>query len=587
MISTTSLSETLSDDNTNEHDNNYVTNEHNNEHVINDDNEHVINEHDSDDVNISISEGSSSTKQPPKLNLKDLQLVPIDKVPGKRSTDTSTGNFIGHLVSRHGITEESHKLQQQQSKQKNIDEVFQRIAANDPKRKARRDQKFISMLVKDQLPINIREGASFVEFLAEFDPNYQLPSKRHCRKLLTDAFLSSKEHLKEMLSNNFITCSLTCDLWTGRNCMGYLGVTCTFIDNDFQLNEIVLTLKYLPYPHTGKAIADALNFIIDDWKLTDKVFTITMDNSSNMVKATKCMPNIVQISCTAHTLQCAIGKGLLDAETLIAHAKRLMLFFTTPKQTERLIDIQKNLHRFENIDLKNNDHQLQIIADVPTKWNSSFLIWKRLLQIQGIISVMIANLTLDSDLQTRKDGVCLEKINLTSDEWNAILLLTEVLRPFAEATELLGGSKYAMISFMYSAIAIIEQGLLSFSKTSDMDFDSADDRCRIKINNSQDCTNLEGKIKLALYDAMIHYWNVPSDEAMLVTLLDPWCKPFSFISESLKKKPYELLKTKYEESQVMYGIEENDNLQSQSNSLLASMFQNRCPWFEVSDYLGA
>ncbi|CAG8751472.1 12568_t:CDS:2, partial [Cetraspora pellucida] len=186
------------------------------------------------------------------------------------------------------------------------------------------------------------------------------------------------------------------------------------------------------------------------------------------------------------------------------------------------------------------------------------------------------------------------------------------LRPFAEVTELLEGSKYAMISFMYSAIAIIKQGLLLFSKTSDMDFDSADDVfeddviyedkdedgvqedcasnekwCRIKINNPQDCTNLEGKIKSALYDAMIHYWNVPSDEAMLATLLDPWCKPLSFISESLKKKTHELLKTKYEESQVMYGIEENDNLQSQSNSLLASMFQNRCPRFEVSDYLGA
>ncbi|CAG8455941.1 17099_t:CDS:2, partial [Cetraspora pellucida] len=265
----TSLSETLSDDNTNEHNNNYVTNEHNNEHVINDDNEYVINKHDSDDVNISIPEGSSSMKQPPKLNLKDLQLVPINKIVRclfkinrinrlqlcghlMRSTDTSTGNFIGYLVSRHGIMKESYKLQQQQSKQKNIDE--------------------------DQLPINIQEGA--------------------------DAFLSSKEHLKEML------------------------ITCIFIDNDFQLNKIVLTLKYLPYSHIAEAIAKALNFIIDDWKLTNK---------------------------------------------------------------------------------------------------------------------------------------------------NAILLLTEVLRPFAEVTELLGSSKYATISFMYSAIVIIKQGLLSFSKTSDMDFDSADD----------------------------------------------------------------------------------------------------------------
>jgi len=267
------------------------------------------------------------------------------------SMDSSTGNFIGHLVSRHGITKEFHKqnLQQQQSKQTNISEVFQRIAANDPKRKTRRDQKFISMLVKDQLPINIREEAGFIEFLAEFDPSYHLPCERQCRKLLTDAFLSSKENLKEILSNNIITCSLTCDLWTGRNRMEYLGVTCSFIDNDFQLVELVLTIMYMPYPHTGEAIAEILNYIIDDWKLTNKVFTITTDNGSNMIKAMKFMPNIVRIPCTAHTLQCAIGKGLVDAEPLIARAKRLMLFFTTPKQTERLLDAQKNLHRFENM----------------------------------------------------------------------------------------------------------------------------------------------------------------------------------------------------------------------------------------------
>ncbi|CAG8792279.1 12784_t:CDS:2, partial [Racocetra fulgida] len=46
---------------------------------------------------------------------------------------------------------------------------------NDSKQKERRDQKFISMLIKDQLPINIREGAGFTKFLAEFNPYYQLP----------------------------------------------------------------------------------------------------------------------------------------------------------------------------------------------------------------------------------------------------------------------------------------------------------------------------------------------------------------------------------------------------------------------------
>jgi hypothetical protein len=40
-------------------------------------------------------------------------------------------------------------------------------------------------------------------------------------------------------------------------------------------------------------------------------------------------------------LQLLVGKELMPAEALVARAKRLMLFFTSPKQTEKLIEIQK------------------------------------------------------------------------------------------------------------------------------------------------------------------------------------------------------------------------------------------------------
>ncbi len=48
---------------------------------------------------------------------------------------------------------------------------------------------------------------------------------------------------------------------------------------------------------------------------------------------------IQQLSCTAHTLQLAIGKGLAPVEILIACAKRLINFFSTQKQIERLEEV--------------------------------------------------------------------------------------------------------------------------------------------------------------------------------------------------------------------------------------------------------
>jgi hypothetical protein len=87
-----------------------------------------------------------------------------------------------------------------------------------------------------------------------------------------------------------------------------------------------------------------LREIIADWNLTGKVFTITTDNGSNMVRAGRLINEIIRLPCTTHTLQLVVGKGLLPAEVLIARAKRLINFFTTPKQTEKLIEIQKTCH---------------------------------------------------------------------------------------------------------------------------------------------------------------------------------------------------------------------------------------------------
>jgi hypothetical protein len=137
------------------------------------------------------------------------------------------------------------------------------------------------------------------------------------------------------------SCSLTMDLWTARNRSGYLGVTCSFIDNSFQLCETTLAIQYLPYPHTANNIVELLNQIIHDWKLDGKILTITTDNGSNMVLIGQLMEDIIRLPCTAHTLQLVVGKGLMPAEALVARAKRLMLFFTSPKQTEKLIEIQK------------------------------------------------------------------------------------------------------------------------------------------------------------------------------------------------------------------------------------------------------
>jgi hypothetical protein len=73
-----------------------------------------------------------------------------------------------------------------------------------------------------------------------------------------------------------------------------------------------------------------------------------------------------------HTIQLVVGKELLTAEILVAQAKRLINFFTSPKQNERLIDAQKNSD--ENLE-KSDLHSVfyRAITDVETRWSSTYI----------------------------------------------------------------------------------------------------------------------------------------------------------------------------------------------------------------------
>ena len=55
--------------------------------------------------------------------------------------------------------------------------------------------------------------------------------------------------------------------------------------------------------------------------IEDQVITITTDNGANVVVAIHELAPIERLSCAAHTLQLAIGKGLKLVENLATRAK--------------------------------------------------------------------------------------------------------------------------------------------------------------------------------------------------------------------------------------------------------------------------
>ena len=79
--------------------------------------------------------------------------------------------------------------------------------------------------------------------------------------------------------------------------------------------------------------------------------------------------------------------------------------------------------------------------------------------LQDAISVLNTKLARETDRDSKKDSKRLKEIMITTQEWDLIRNLVDVLEPFAEATDYLGGSSYCTYSIINSLIEKIKEKL--------------------------------------------------------------------------------------------------------------------------------
>ncbi len=132
-------------------------------------------------------------------------------------------------------------------------------------------------------------------------------------------------------------------MWSSHSKHGYLGLTATWINQDFEIVDVLLEISYFPAPHTAEAIANTIKKAIQKWEIEDKVVSITTDNGANIVAAIQKFTLIKRLSCAAHTLQLAIGKGLKHVNNLVIHAKQLINFFLLKNKLNDLLKYKKRL----------------------------------------------------------------------------------------------------------------------------------------------------------------------------------------------------------------------------------------------------
>lgn len=260
----------------------------------------------------------------------------------------STGNLSLHAI-KHGINPPTENLTSEIKSN-----PIQPIQKHGQKEK---EEAMLRWMLLTTQPLSTVTQKAYIEYINFIDPEFIIPGEKKIRMMIARSYGYNKDKLTQLLKTAQ-SISLTTDLWSSRSKHGYLGLTATWINQNFEIMNVLLEISYFPAPHTAKAIADTIKNMIQKWEIEDRVITITTDNGANIVAAIRELTLIKRLSCAAHTLQLAIGKGLKLVEVLTTRTKQLINFFSTQKQVERLIKVQKDI---------GYEEPLHLIQDISTR----------------------------------------------------------------------------------------------------------------------------------------------------------------------------------------------------------------------------
>ena len=169
----------------------------------------------------------------------------------------------------------------------------------------------------------------------------------------------------------------------------------THHQDNWQLKHYTRGTREVTSSHNTDNLAKELKNSIEQWKIDDKVFTITNDNASNITKAVVNELELPHLGCVGHNLQLSIEKAL------------------------KLSTVVRILG--------------QLIQVCETLWGSTYLML--LLHVQKQQPAICAVLMESKNRSVR---------NLFSEtsEWTVIEKLSLVLSPFYDATTIMRASKY-------------------------------------------------------------------------------------------------------------------------------------------------
>lgn len=298
------------------------------------------------------------------------------------------------------------------------------------------------------------EKDSFRKMISSHNKHAKVMSNKKVKTITTNIDHAIRKASIEAMQGQSVC--VTLDHWTSRRKHNYTGITGHFIDDDFKLNSRTLGMFLHKGGTKGKELEKSfLDMHREELKLDKaKLFAVTTDTTANMNKFGMLLEErgVTHVYCIDHVLQltaklCYDHAVATFGEAYAKSVQKARDIVTFLNNSTQALEKLKNLIKA----LEGKDYNKGVIADVVTRWWSTYNMIQRLLDVKAAIDSMAISKELG------------DKESLQPVDWENLSNIVLVLKPFKNAQEMLEGQKYVTASLVPVAINHIRRKLTQLS----------------------------------------------------------------------------------------------------------------------------
>ncbi|KAK3146444.1 hypothetical protein QOZ80_3BG0266230 [Eleusine coracana subsp. coracana] len=303
------------------------------------------------------------------------------------------------------------------------------------------EHELVKLVVLHELPFSLVEYKKFRSFISSLNPWFQHMSRTTIKKYCLLAYEEERVEIHDVIERLDSRVSLTADLWTSNQNLGYLCVTLHIIDDGWRLHKLIIKFASVETPHDGPNLFNAMLTTLQAWNIEKKVLFITLDNATtndsfveslrkNLLGKSLLLHNgkLLHYRCAAHVLNLIAQEGFKFLKGAIDNIRESVKYIkSSPARKERF---EKIVHRV-GISCAHRPS-----LDASTRWNSTY---------EMLISA--------AEYMRAFEGLAKEDPQYIYEpsvkDWILSQKLCNMLKVFRDATKVVSGSQYPTINLYF------------------------------------------------------------------------------------------------------------------------------------------